>query len=120
MPKNRSWPALIKSLPKGLTFTQVAKRLRAPYSVARYGIHRYNYKAMDGRHECQLAGRKVVPENIDWSLSNVEIARKLLVSRERIRVVRRGLGILFVRGAARNNLRNGKVKKNTKKAHSTK
>lgn len=115
----RSWPEIIKRLPKGLTFKQVAQRLRAPYSVCRYAIHRYGYKALDGRHYCQLAVRKVVPEKIDWSMTNVEIARKLLVSRERIRIVRRGLGLAFLRAGERKNLRNGKVKQ-PKKAHSTK
>jgi hypothetical protein len=110
MRKYRTWPALIRSLPPGLTFKQVAKRLKAPYSVARYGIHRYGYPARDGRSECQLRKRKVVPEKIDWTMSNVEIARKLLVSRERIRVVRRNLGAIFVEGSERKNFRNGKVK----------
>ena len=121
MRKNRSWPQLIRSLPKGLTFKEVSERLGAPYSVCRYAIHAYNYKARDGRSDCQLAKRKVVPEQIDWRLSNAEIARRLLVSRQRIHVVRRGLGILFVSGSkmGRKNLRNGKVKQ-PKKAHSTK
>jgi transposase len=110
MRKNRSWPAIIKALPKGLTFKQAAEHLDAPYSVVRYALHRYNYKALDGRHYCQLAVRKVVPEKIDWSMTNVEIARKLLVSRERIRIVRRGLGLAFLRAGQRKNLRNGKVK----------
>jgi hypothetical protein len=36
--------------------------------------------------------RKVNPDKIDWRKSNIQIARELLVSRERIRFVRKRAG----------------------------
>jgi hypothetical protein len=87
-----NWKALISRLPKGLTFTEVAKRLGTEYQSTRHAIIRYRYPAVDGRSYGQRRLRRLVPERIDWSLSNIEIARRLLVSRERVRVVRKALG----------------------------
>ena len=92
MKKKRNWKDLIKSLPPGLTFSQAAKRLRRDYQCTRQAIFKYLYRALDGRHSAQLKTRKVNPDKIDWRKTNVQIARELLVSRERIRFVRQQAG----------------------------
>jgi hypothetical protein len=87
--KKSNWKALIKSLPPGLTFSQAAKRLRRDYQCTRQAIFNYGYRAVDGRHFTNMKTRKVNPDKIDWRKSNIQIARELLVSRERIRFVRK-------------------------------
>lgn len=85
-----NWKPLIKSLPRGLSFTEVARRLRQPYQSTRYAIRRYGYRAVDGR-KFQNRMRKLIPEKVDWKKRNVDIARELGVSRERVRVLRRAM-----------------------------
>ena len=86
------WKSLIDSLPDGLTFSEAAKRLGLPYQATRQAIIRYRYPAVDGRRYGQRRVRRMVPESIDWRKSNIQIARELLVSRERVRIVRKALG----------------------------
>lgn len=65
----------------------------AKYDIGRYWLIRHKYKAADGRAyawtpELKARRRKIDPEKIDWSKANVQIAREVGVSRERIRQLR--------------------------------
>lgn len=88
-----NWRKLIQSLPKGLTFREAATRLGQDYNQTRLAIHRYRYRAVDGRAFSQVARRKIkAGASINWLLPNIEIARKLGVSRERVRQLRLAAG----------------------------
>lgn len=102
--KKFNWKDLIKSLPLGLTFSQAAKRLRRDYQCTRQALFKYRYRALDGRHTAQLKTRKVNPDKIDWRKSNIQIARELLVSRERIRFVRKHAGKAKVEARGRKKI----------------
>lgn len=84
----RDWSKLLGELPPGLTFSQVAKRLKAPYGSTRIAIHCYRYPASDGRAHGQRLRRILDPEKVDWSKSDIEIARELLISKQRVNLVR--------------------------------
>lgn len=88
MRKYRNWPALIKQLPPGLTYYQAARRLKVPYTVIRYAIHRYRYRAVDGRSFGQRVRRILDPDKTDWRKSDLQIARELLISKQRVNRVR--------------------------------
>lgn len=84
----RHWPKLIAKLPPGLSFGQAARKLRAPYTVVRYAIHRYGYPAVDGRSFGQRVRRILDPDKTDWRKSDLQIARELLISKQRVNRVR--------------------------------
>lgn len=88
----RNWKKLLRSLPRGLTFAEVAQRLGTPYQATRLAIIRYKYNAQDGRKYSQRNQRKLNPDQVNWRLSNKEIADQFGVSRERVRKVRERLG----------------------------
>lgn len=93
------WKELFRSLPHGLSFGEVARRLGIPYQQVRIAIHEHGYKATDGR---RFSSRRIIPvEKIDWTQSNADISRKFDVSRERIRVLRKRLGKPFVESRGR-------------------
>lgn len=77
-------------LPEDLTVVEVAQRLKISVTVAYYWIRQtgYQFRRAPG------SGRwneKVVRDRwskVDWSLSNIEIAKSVGVSRERVRQVR--------------------------------
>jgi hypothetical protein len=96
-----NWRTLIRSLPKGLTFREAASRLGQNYNSTRLAIHRYKYRAVDGRRFSQIVKRKIKVEAIDWRRSNIEIARELRCSRERVRQLRSSLGKPFVESRGR-------------------
>ena len=96
-----NWKKLIRSLPKGLTFTEAAARLGQDYNATRLAIHKYGYAAVDGRRYSQMPRRKIRVEDIDWSKSNIQIARELLASRERVRQLRKSNGKRFVESRGR-------------------
>lgn len=96
-----NWRALIKSLPPGLTFKEAAVRLGRPYNNTRLALHKYRYKAADGRAFSQRGQRKVRLEDIDWRQSNVEIARTFGASRELVRQLRKKLRKPFVEARGR-------------------
>ena len=106
--KKPNWKVLIASLPDGLSAVRAAHQLRQPYQRTRKAGRKFGYKFSDGRRF--RWGENVAPPNryvldprkVDWSLSNVEIARRLLISRERVRVVRKRLGMPFVEARGRN------------------
>ena len=43
------WSTLLSKLPRGLSFTQIAKRTRSPYHQAYLAALRHGYKFVDGR-----------------------------------------------------------------------
>ena len=87
-----NWKSLFDALPPGLTLTEIARRIGEPYSTIRSAVIRANYAYADGRRYGQQPNRRFVPEDADWSLSNVELSRAYGVSRERIRFLRTALG----------------------------
>ena len=97
----------LRSLPKGLTFDEAARRMGIPYRRACYLMHKGGYAALDGRRFGQRKNRKLVPEKVNWKLPNTEIARQFKVSRERVRQARERLGKKAVenRGRKPNNRR---------------
>lgn len=101
MKTDRNWSDLIACLPPGLTFSEAAARLGTDYQATRNAIKRYGYKAADGRKFSQNGRRKLVPENVNWKLSNIEIARRLKISRERVRFMRAQLNKPFVESRGR-------------------
>lgn len=78
----------IRRLPRGLTFTEGARRLGISYQKGRRLMQRAGYPAVDGRKYSQHAHRKFVPEDADWSKSNIALAREWGVTRERVRSLR--------------------------------
>lgn len=82
----------IASLPPGLSILQVAEKLGISYHRAFRAVKSSGYKANDGRTTGQNHYRKLNPDTVDWSLSNIEIAARCGVTRERVRFVRKALG----------------------------
>lgn len=101
MKRNHNWRKLLKSIPAGLTYSEVARRLGTKYFDTREAILKYRYKAVDGRRYGQLRHRKFDLSRVDWKLPNVDIARQFGVSRELIRLRRRALGKPFVESRGR-------------------
>lgn len=95
------WKRMLRALPKGLTFTEAAQRLGTDYQQTRLAIQRHNYSATDGRRYSQNRIRRLAPEQVDWKMSNIDIAREFGVSRERVRVLRDRLGKPFVESRGR-------------------
>lgn len=109
-----SLETLIEALPPGLTFQEAALRLGVDYQACRRAIQKYGYRASDGRRYCQNSTRKLVPEKIDWRKSNIQIARELLISRERVRVVRSKIGKPLVESRGRKSPQPRSLPKGTK------
>lgn len=87
--------AQIRALPPNLTILQVSQRLNLPLTLARPLMRMSGYA-----FRTAYARQKVWPEqwqNVDWSLTNQQIAELLGLSRERVRIVREFLGIAKVR-----------------------
>jgi DNA-binding CsgD family transcriptional regulator len=80
----------IRQLPPNLTIAEVSKRLKVSPATASSWIREagYRFRRAPGsgqRHRKVDAGRW---SKVDWSKTNIEIARRLGVSRERVRQVR--------------------------------
>lgn len=84
---------LIESLPQGLTFEEAARRLQQNYQAVRYHIIKFGYQAVDGRKFSQADRRQLDPTQVDWSQSNIAIAKQFTVSRERVRIIRQQLNL---------------------------
>lgn len=84
--------AQLRALPRSLTLKEVAGRLGISYARAQRGALMANCKF---RHATKVAPEKW--HRIDWSQPNQTIARRLGVSRELVRQVRRREGIAPVR-----------------------
>lgn len=84
----------IKSLPKGLSVQQAARRLRRSYHTTRYWLVKRGYHRVDGRaagwsRSRWLMSATVDPDKVDWTMRDAQIARKFGVSRQRIGQLRR-------------------------------
>lgn len=80
------------TLPRGLTFAEASRRLGMSYRKALYAIHKHGYPAIDGRHFGQRGRRVLNPSRVDWTETNVRIARRFGISRQRVCVLRERLG----------------------------
>lgn len=98
------WKSLLRSLPEKLSYAEAARRLKLPYQSVRLAIIRHQYLAMDGRRFGKNGKRRIPVEEIDWTHGNADIARGFGVSRERIRVIRKQLGIPFVESRGRKKI----------------
>ena len=90
------WRELIYSLPQGLSQQAAATHLKVKPCTARLWMKRYGYHSQDGRKTSWTPQRRILsqtlrPDKVDWSESNINIARMYNVSRERVRQVRNRL-----------------------------
>jgi hypothetical protein len=99
--KETNYARALASLPAGLTAPEVAARLGVNTPQARILIGRHRYRAADGRTFSQHVTRKLNPDAVDWTQSNADIARQTGVSRERVRFLRKQLGLPFVESRGR-------------------
>ena len=91
--KRIQWQTLVESLPENLTVKAAAKYLDLPYFTVRYWLLQLGYKFRDGRNCCWSQARrakftKLVASKVDWDLTNVAIAKRFGVSRQRVHQVR--------------------------------
>jgi len=84
---------LVKSLPFGLSYREAAARIGLPYQRVRLAMIRDKYPVADGRGFSQNGRRKLNPALLDWSKSNIALARQWKCSRERVRTLRQKLGL---------------------------
>lgn len=86
------WEQAIAKLPKGLTVKAIAGRLKKDYSLTNFWLRKFDYQFPDQRgiHLALLAKKRAIlkPSRVNWSQSNISIAKKFGVSRERVRQVR--------------------------------
>jgi len=88
--KQSEWQSLFDSLPPHLTLKEVARRFKQTYRLTATWARKCGYEAKSGHKLLWTAQRRrqfqrVPWQNIDWRLSNVQIARELGVSREIVR-----------------------------------
>lgn len=91
----------IRRLPRRLTGVELSRRLGLDYQAALRLVRKTNYPMTDGRKYSQATERKFIPEEADWSKSNVELAKIWGVTRERVRAVRKTLKIPLVESRGR-------------------
>lgn len=97
------WRARVAKLPPGLTQYQAAKRLRGKTNAIRIWLLKFGYEFKDGRtlgwsKQRRKAQSKILPDKVDWTKSNIQIAKTHGVSRERVRQIRERLGLEKVGG----------------------
>ena len=83
------WRQRVAALPPGLTLPQVQERLDCSYARAHQLAKISGYNVAKIKRGARL---KVTPKQwaaTDWTLRDVDIARQLNVSRERVRQVRK-------------------------------
>lgn len=85
----KQWFAKVSKLPPGLDLAQAAKMLREPYGAVRRWAVLFGYRLPDRRRSVS----KEQWSKVDWSQRDAEIARKLGVTRECVRLVRRAKGV---------------------------
>ncbi len=83
----RIWFDRIASAPAGLRLEELAAHMHTSYPKAQRWGRFFGYPILDGRRE-----KGVDWTQVDWSLRDSEIARRLNVSRERARQVRSSMG----------------------------
>lgn len=91
----------LAKLPKLLTGVELARRLGIDYQRVLRIVRETGYPMTDGRRYSQHRRRKFRPEDADWTLSNVALARQFNVSRERVRLIRKQLDKPFVEARGR-------------------
>ena len=89
--------AQMKQLPPGLTVVEIARRLGISQGWAHTCMHEAGYPFRRVFRRNQKVPQEQW-EKINWQLSNAEIARKLRVSRERVRQIRLREGLPKVGG----------------------
>lgn len=105
MTKDRKWRIAVDRLAAGLSISEMSRRLGVSYQIARRIAIAYKYPVADARKFGQSARRKIVPEEIDWTMSNIAIARKFNISRQRVKVVRDKLGIPMIEARGRKKVK---------------
>ncbi|HEY2585200.1 MAG TPA: hypothetical protein VGI81_05500 [Tepidisphaeraceae bacterium] len=95
--RQRRWAEMLDSVEPGLKLAELVGRLKQPYATVQRWAAFFGYPIRDGRRERPA---RVDWRRIDWRKTNVQIARELGVSRERVRQVRRTSGIAPVETAA--------------------
>ena len=88
------WYYRVRALPAGMDLGAIAAKFRVSKSNAHRWTHLFGYRLSDLR--CRNGGVEKWNE-VDWSLRDVDIARQLGVSRERVRQVRNGRRFVQVR-----------------------
>ena len=104
--KQEIWATMIKALPPNLTAKQASRIFRRSISLTRIRLTKYGYAFKEARkYEIPAWAAEA-----DWTLPNIDIARKYNLSRERVRKFRQRLGKPFVeaRGRHHTNGTNGK------------
>lgn len=88
------WEEAIGDLPKGLTATQAAHRLKKPYALTWRWLNHFGYDSPDtrGKHVRSKGWikkhRRLDPAKANWKRRDVDLAKQFGVSRERVRQVR--------------------------------
>lgn len=88
--RSELWRKLIGALPPNLTVLEVARIFRRSPEVMERRLREAGYV-----YRVTRRGVLIAPWSLeaDWRLPNVDIARKFGVTRERVRQVRRKLGL---------------------------
>lgn len=95
--RQQRWGEMLASVEPGLRLAELAGRLKQPYATVQRWAAFFGYPILDGRRE---RAARVDWRRIDWRKTNIQIARELGVSRERVRQVRRTAGIAPVQTPA--------------------
>lgn len=80
----RLWRDRLAATEPGLSISELASRFGASYPTVQRWAAFFAYAIHDGRGRSSTADW----ENVDWGQTNIDIARRLDVSRERVRQVR--------------------------------
>lgn len=95
--RQQRWAQRLASVEPGLRLTDLAARLKQPYATVQRWAAFFGYPILDARRD---RSARVNWGRVDWRKSNVQLARELGVSRERVRQVRRTAGIAPVESSA--------------------
>lgn len=86
--KRREWKELLAKQPRGLSGSDLARRVKQSPSLVIFWAKKLNHRVIDGRKHPKPEKfdgiRKVKPEDVDWSQSNSAISKKHGVSRQRV------------------------------------
>lgn len=83
--RQQDWFDRLSAVEPGLTLAELSARLGEAYATVQRWASFFGYPIRDARRERTA---RVDWARVDWARSNVEIARELHVSRERVRQVR--------------------------------
>ena len=96
-PLRTLWFDRLVGLEPGLDLETLSERFGAPYRTVQRWVDLFGYRFADRR--CR-GGSNEKWEHVDWRLSNTQIARRLGLSRERVRQIRFARGLPPSVGAA--------------------